>query len=71
MTYNIIKTQLFLHEALDYSQIRNFTLDHNYKFKLPSYKIALNLRTCCDFLPSLTIFFQPPYLFQAQFHLMF
>jgi hypothetical protein len=34
MTYNIIKTQFFLHQALDYSQIYNFILDHDYKFKI-------------------------------------
>jgi hypothetical protein len=30
----MIKTQLFLHQALDYSQIYNFTLDYDYKFKI-------------------------------------
>jgi len=34
MTYNVIKTQIFLHQALNYSQIYNFTLDHDYKFKI-------------------------------------
>jgi hypothetical protein len=34
MTYNMIKNQFFLHQALDYSQIYNFTLDHDYKFKI-------------------------------------
>jgi hypothetical protein len=34
MTYNMIKTQFFLHQTLDYSQIYNFTLDHGYKFKI-------------------------------------
>jgi hypothetical protein len=34
MTYNMIKTQSFLHQALDYSQIYNFTLNHDYKFKI-------------------------------------
>jgi hypothetical protein len=34
MTYNIIKTQIILHQALDYSQIFNFTFDHDYKFKI-------------------------------------
>jgi len=29
-----MKTQLVLHHALDYSQIYNFTLDHDYKFKI-------------------------------------
>jgi hypothetical protein len=34
MTYNMIKTQFFfLHQALHYSQIYNFTLNHDYKFK--------------------------------------
>jgi hypothetical protein len=33
MTYNMIKTQMFLHQALNYSQIYNFTLDHDSKFK--------------------------------------
>jgi len=34
MTYNMIKIQFFLHQALDYSQIYNFTLDHDYKNKI-------------------------------------
>jgi hypothetical protein len=34
MTYNMMKTQLFLHQALDYSKIYNFTFDHDYKFKI-------------------------------------
>jgi hypothetical protein len=34
MTYNMIKTQIFLHQALDYNQIYNFTLNHYYKFKI-------------------------------------
>jgi hypothetical protein len=34
MTYNMIKTQFVLHQALDYSQIYNLTLDHDYKFKI-------------------------------------
>jgi hypothetical protein len=34
MTYNMIETQLFLHQALHYSQIYNFTMDHDYKFKI-------------------------------------
>jgi hypothetical protein len=34
MTYNMIKTQLFLHQTLDDSQIYNFTFDHGYKFKI-------------------------------------
>jgi hypothetical protein len=33
MTYNMIKTLFFLHQALHYSQIYNFTLNHDYKFK--------------------------------------
>jgi len=33
MTSNMIKTQIFLHQALHYSQIYNFTLNHDYKFK--------------------------------------
>jgi hypothetical protein len=33
MTYNMIKTQCFLHQALHYNQIYNFTLNHDYKFK--------------------------------------
>jgi hypothetical protein len=34
MTYNMIKTQFFWHQAIDYSQIYNFTLDHDYNSKL-------------------------------------
>jgi hypothetical protein len=34
MTYNMIKTQIFLHQALDYSQFHNLTLDHDYKFRI-------------------------------------
>jgi len=34
MTYNMIKTYFFLHQALDYNQIYNFTLNHYYKFKI-------------------------------------
>jgi len=34
MTYNMIKTQFVLHQALHYSQIYNFTLNHDYKFKI-------------------------------------
>jgi hypothetical protein len=33
MTYNMIKIQIFLHQALYYNQIYNFTLNHDYKFK--------------------------------------
>jgi hypothetical protein len=33
ITYNMIKTQIFLHQALHYSQIYNSTLNHDYKFK--------------------------------------
>jgi hypothetical protein len=33
MTYNIIKIQFFLHQTLHYSQIYNFILNHDYKFK--------------------------------------
>jgi hypothetical protein len=33
MTYNIIQIQFFLHQALHYSQIYNFILNHDYKFK--------------------------------------
>jgi hypothetical protein len=29
-----MKTQFFLYQPLDYSQIYNFTLDHDYKFKI-------------------------------------
>jgi hypothetical protein len=34
LTYNMINTQIVLHQALDYFQIYNFTLDHYYKFKI-------------------------------------
>jgi hypothetical protein len=34
MAYYIIKTQFFLHQALHYSQIYNFTLNHDYKCKI-------------------------------------
>jgi hypothetical protein len=33
MTYNMINTQFVLHQALRYSQIYNFSLSHDYKFK--------------------------------------
>jgi hypothetical protein len=33
MTYNIIKTLFFWHQALHFSQIYNSTLNHDYKFK--------------------------------------
>ncbi len=33
MTYIMIKIQFSLHQALHYSQIYNFTLNHDYKFK--------------------------------------
>jgi hypothetical protein len=33
MTYNMIKIQIVLHWALHYSQMYNFTLNHDYKFK--------------------------------------
>jgi hypothetical protein len=33
MTYNMIKIQIFLHQALHYNQIHNFTLNHDYKLK--------------------------------------
>jgi hypothetical protein len=33
MTYNMIKIQLFLHQAFHYSQIYNFILNHDYKLK--------------------------------------
>jgi len=33
MTYNMIKTQFFLHQGLHYSQIYNYILNHDYKFK--------------------------------------
>jgi hypothetical protein len=29
-----MKTQFFFHQTLDYSQIYNFTLDHDYEFKI-------------------------------------
>ncbi len=29
-----MKTQFFFYQPLDYSQIYNFTLDHDYKFKI-------------------------------------
>jgi len=29
-----MKIQKYLHQTLDYSQIYNFTLDHDYKFKI-------------------------------------
>jgi Zn-dependent protease len=34
MMYNMIKTQMFLYQTLYYSQIYNFTLNHDYKFKI-------------------------------------
>jgi hypothetical protein len=34
MTYNMIKTQFFLYRTLHYSQIYNFILNHDYKFKI-------------------------------------
>jgi hypothetical protein len=34
MTYNMIETQMFLHQTLHYNQIYNFTLNHDYKFKI-------------------------------------
>jgi hypothetical protein len=34
MTHNMIKTQMLLHQALNYSQIYNFTLDHDSKFNI-------------------------------------
>jgi len=34
MTYKMIKTLMFLHQTLHYNQIYNFTLNHDYKFKL-------------------------------------
>jgi hypothetical protein len=34
MTYNMMKTEMFLHQTLDYSQNYNFTLDHDYNFKI-------------------------------------
>jgi hypothetical protein len=30
----MIKSQIVLHQTLDYNQIYNFTLDHDYKFKI-------------------------------------
>jgi len=33
MTYNMIQIHFFLHQALHYGQIYNFTLNHGYKFK--------------------------------------
>ncbi len=33
MTYNIVKTHFFVYQALHYSQIYNFTFNHDYKFK--------------------------------------
>jgi hypothetical protein len=33
MTHTMIKTQFVLHQALHYSQICNFILNHDYKFK--------------------------------------
>jgi hypothetical protein len=33
MAYNMIKTQIFLRQALHYNQIYNFTLNYDYKFK--------------------------------------
>jgi len=33
MTYNMIKTQLFLHQTLHNNQIYNFILNRDYKFK--------------------------------------
>ncbi len=38
MTYNKIKIQFFLHQALHYSQIYDFTLNHDYKFKTIMFK---------------------------------
>ncbi len=34
MTYNIIKIQFLKYQALQYNQIYNFTLNHDYKFKI-------------------------------------
>jgi len=31
--YNMIKTKMFLYHTLHYSQIHNFILNHDYKFK--------------------------------------
>jgi len=33
MTYNMIKTQFALHQALHYNHIYNYILNHDYKFK--------------------------------------
>jgi len=33
MTYNMIKSQICLHQVVDYNQTYNFTLYHDYKFK--------------------------------------
>ncbi len=33
MAYNMIETQMFLHQTLPYNQIYNFTLNNDYKFK--------------------------------------
>jgi hypothetical protein len=33
ITYNMIKTEFFLHQTLHSSQIYNYTLNHDYKFK--------------------------------------
>jgi hypothetical protein len=33
MTYNMIKIQMFFHQALHYNQIYNVILNHDYKFK--------------------------------------
>jgi len=33
ITYNMKNTQLFFHQTLHYSQIYDFTLNHDYKFK--------------------------------------
>jgi hypothetical protein len=37
MTYNMIKIQIFLCQALYYNQIYNFILNHDYNFKLGTY----------------------------------
>jgi hypothetical protein len=37
MTYNMIKTQIFLHQTLHYSQIYNFILNHD---QIQNYNIA-------------------------------
>jgi hypothetical protein len=34
MTYNMIKTSFFLHQALDHNQICNFTWHYYYKLKI-------------------------------------